>query len=139
MLRLFALVGLLAIGLPVSAQSFTAQTEPTVSASDSQEILRGFLYRLISDSQAYFLIPSDFGGGDDSFEGISFAALDYWTNDDGHHVRTSRDGRWTHIYTLEESSGIVTITAASDQTEEVLRATVTGPTLDDIVLTSGAR
>jgi hypothetical protein len=92
------------------------------------------LVRLVSDSQAYFLKPKAFGGGEQSFKGISLVALEYPVDSRGQHVRNPPGSDATHTYVLTENDGEVVITAKSDRHDNVLRAVVQGPTLADIAV-----
>ena len=90
---------------------------------------------MASDSQAYYLKPHDFGGGQGSFKGVS---------PDGPRIRDptklgkyvrQAEGGGAQAFTLDESDGVVTIEAVSDRYDQVVRVTVSGPSVEDIALT----
>ena len=133
MLRLALLACLSVLALPVSAQQ---ASEPAQKAADLQRadvddrINAGV--RMASDSQAYYLKPHDFGGGEGSFDGLSLTAIEYPVNEAGRYVRLSGDGGGTQTYTLDHRDGVVTIEAVSDRYDPVVRVVVSGPTVNDI-------
>jgi hypothetical protein len=134
MLRLILLAWLISLSVPVLAQQAPARSQSAVSQTEDIEIRAEALLRLVSDSQAYFLKPTAFGGGGQSFEGVSLEALEYSIDGLGQHVRTPSGTDATHVYALMENDGMVLITATSDRHDNVLRAIVWGPTLEDIAV-----
>lgn len=133
MIRLALLLCLSLFALPAAAQESRAPASGEVADAQraDQDERINVSVRMASDAQAYFLKPTEFNGGNDSFEGVSLKTLQYRINGDGHHVRASDNGA-THTYALDLTDGVVTIVASSDQHESVIRTTVTGPKVENI-------
>lgn len=131
-LALFAC--LVSLSAPALAQQAPARSPSAITQSEDTAIRTEALLRLVSDAQAYFLMPTAFGGGDQSFDGISLKVLEYSVDHLGRHVRTLSVRDATHTYSLTNTGGKIFITATSDRYPTTLRATVQGPTLGDIAV-----
>ncbi len=136
MLRLTLLAYLSVLALPVSAQQVPggSQGETVDLQKADVDEMTNIAVRMASDSQAYYLKPHDFGGGEGSFDGISLAAIEYSVDGSGRHVRQSSDGKGRQAFTLVQSDAGVTIRAFSDRSDQIVWVTVFGPTLEDLAV-----
>ncbi len=133
MLRLALLACLSLVALPVAAQTSAPSQSETVDAQKADVDSRiNDSIRIASDAQAYFLTPHDFGGGNNSFNGLTLETLGYTTDEAGHFVRTFSQGNATHTYALDLRDGVVSITATSSTHDAVIVTTFDGPKAQDI-------
>lgn len=135
MLRATLLVCLAAAALPVAAQRSPNPPHPsaadTISPSADREMRIQTLLRFVADAQAYYRKPRAFGGGNQSFDGLTLERLGYRTDADGRYGVSFNGRAWTHTYALRESRGVVTITSTSDRYGGELRAVIRGPDRED--------